>query len=1807
MVLTDVPRFRNELSKFILHELNHVCGNDCPYTEEIDMLVAHGLSLCETDLNRLQFLLKVYKPAHILVSGEMLKRDFTFLLELLSASSSESKYNDTQVILCLRIFALMISGSDKLKCSFSSSNLDKLTQIQSDIFERNYSSFHAYLSELGATSFNCLLTNSVLLAQGLCHLERGPISEKLVGATADKLKSFSRLYSKIMMHSDFPSRRLGVIFGVMSVVLEPDFVDIASRMLNQITPQNRNDDPFVGLLTSYCFRQWTIRVVKSTNKSLLNQLTSNDELAPIFEFIFHHQNDPIDAVREAVMDNFELLVSLLMKWPTVMVTPSPFLQSLLTRVVEQPLWMRNTLVLVHRFFSAVFKETNLTSEQTIEWLISAGFPLIDVANPSDLSSSAMPFFALGCTLILTAHDVALSQSAGEVFALFAVHFSSAESEAMRAWFLALVWMAKQLRGVSRAFLDKIFNLAPSLPLALIENYAQCFTEEGLSTLLHSYRYCLTKKGLKRSLITLPDLALISRALRSQDYQLNQQTVGAIESLFCQAHLNDADLINLFIEAVDIGTCCFDRAARSRMCITITRVTEYFLSLPGREKNAVKRSEIIENVIEAFRRVASAILRHLHTGGVALHTTNALAFLVSFIEVLLSNRTETGLSQPLALLCSAMSELTGGICEDFDSSVEVLLSSFMVGLWSTFSEDRENAHKLILWLHLLKYMKPAPLVHLWRRTLKEVARSVRPDVNVVGGHLVRTLLAAPPLPQMEVGMGEEIEVALLRIRVTACKAVATVHHLLSALDAQIRVAEAGRGGLLMVSATGPFYPLLNILRTLLHDPEHCVPSRWFFENPPLDSLPSFPAGDSICNRLLNIAMHVARICSFVVFHSSPEGILILVDEDRQHTKVIPSGAGKEGQWDKTEEFAALMDDSAADAELVSALRRVVERPEHLVVNCWRSVREVALLLGGRLTRDALLSDPLSPQIDFVQLNLIADFFISQLIRSRHPGAFELTASGFQSFCEILLSAQEYRDVCQWPEQWLSVVIADLTDVAILPVTSQIGRLPLKYLQDAAYCATRRSAGLPFFVQTLLVVLHKTGRLGDLLNRTASALLAEINREAEATTVPSTCNDQTSLSASERRLHAMNVLRTLVRDATIGPLMEVHLEIILACALQGLDSFFWMIRNAALMLYSALMERIFGVNRTRDCESKKNRMVSSVFFAKFPGMRNFLLKTIEEAIGGLHSPTMGRAKLFALLNLLRRLLPPIQQATTDGTIVQAFVPLVFRCAGAADIRIRLIAARAFVAVLQPACLPRVARRILLIVSPYFTTRQPPHLQTNFVHGMLLHLLEILKCEYFPVCDMDAMQNSPHYAYLSEISALLSNMVAVCIDSTSNLCPIIIQTCLACGLTFGLSNMFPVIKLKRCHPSSSPCALDSSTMELLIQLCNTFKKEDPSLQSVIKDVIDVASPELKRVALGLLVRRLNSNDVDFSRGRRLLWYEDAINLLSEISSSPFYTHPSGGHLDLSTCSSQLGDELIAFVNLSHQPYSLISFHTSQLLAYLAIASTSDQLKTHSKLLAQCNQLLTSIGGIPAHLGPLLTVYALVSQNKDEVLDFLARYIDPKQNCPYWSTRAEALLAVDRFLSQNTDNRTRVRRHLHINLAVLRNLVLETDDEVLMIASATAFKVLPKTDKFPQKPLPPVILPAFLFNFISIFKNCAVSTLLDWFHEDLLKEKTAHCGSLEAPARVFVTEGSTVSTSIMVFTTLLCSAIKKWALTSPQEDKITFTLDQIHRRGLAQLSSVLPSEEEFSHLSGNNSLLRMVTHLFARLLRDLEEESSL
>ncbi|VDN10616.1 unnamed protein product [Dibothriocephalus latus] len=539
--------------------------------------------------------------------------------------------------------------------------------------------------------------------------------------------------------------------------------------------------------------------------------------------------------------------------------------------------------------------------------------------------------------------------------------------------------------------------------------------------------------------------------------------------------------------------------------------------------------------------------------------------------------------------------------------------------------------------------------MWDTTLTQLVYSPRPNVNVVAPHMLRLLLHAPPHSIISADSG--LNPARLLTLPTPLRTFWTMHYLLDRLQNQTEVAESrsttlagGKysDGLLVVSVSGPFYALLGAFRSLLEvDSIEGQAAAWLFENPGTASLPL--DRKNIFDRFLALVPRIAGLCAAVVFHTSPEGVLVAPDNFGELVTLVA---------DKT--VAAVTDtcDShpkddtprsskpRASVDWEACVRRVMAEPEYLVVCCWRSVRELSAILGGPLIRCGChLSRSKFEQVSASQwltvhhLQDIADFFISQLMMSRHPGAFELTASGFENFCDILLSLPKLQ-VEKWPERWLSIMVADLTGVEVLPPpvcpTTPTGSTSLESSADSdavllrylgnnsskIYCATRRSAGLPFFIQALLVVLHKAHKAPNLLSTVVSALLTVVQCSSESNIQKTGISSSSAtLSAAERRLHATNVLRFLVRDATVGPNLSDYLEAILKCAIQGLDSSIWMIRNSSLMLYSTMMERIFGVNRTRDCESKKNRMSSSVFFAKFPGMRTFLLQSFEESLQGI----------------------------------------------------------------------------------------------------------------------------------------------------------------------------------------------------------------------------------------------------------------------------------------------------------------------------------------------------------------------------------------------------------------------------------------------------------------------------------------------------------------------------------------------------------------------------------------------------------------
>ena len=93
-----------------------------------------------------------------------------------------------------------------------------------------------------------------------------------------------------------------------------------------------------------------------------------------------------------------------------------------------------------------------------------------------------------------------------------------------------------------------------------------------------------------------------------------------------------------------------------------------------------------------------------------------------------------------------------------------------------------------------------------------------------------------------------------------------------------------------------------------------------------------------------------------------------------------------------------------------------------------------------------------------------------------------------------------------------------------------------------------------------------------------------------------------------------------------------------SITGFKARSWAERNAATLLFSALITRIFGVKREKDSDelSAKNCLTSRVFFHRYPSLHGFLLKCLEECVSTDKEVTAGTLELFPMLYPLLLLL-------------------------------------------------------------------------------------------------------------------------------------------------------------------------------------------------------------------------------------------------------------------------------------------------------------------------------------------------------------------------------------------------------------------------------------------------------------------------------------------------------------------------------------------------------------------------------------------
>lgn len=587
---------------------------------------------------------------------------------------------------------------------------------------------------------------------------------------------------------------------------------------------------------------------------------------------------------------------------------------------------------------------------------------------------------------------------------------------------------------------------------------------------------------------------------------------------------------------------------------------------------------------------------------------------------------------------------------------------------------------------------------------DLSTSTKPFDSVTSAHLLNLVLHEPDLIQALQHCVQEqpsdfqppspppqaSEPLILEL-----STLAVVRYLLHCLRSEVTRAESS---LLQAAASFPLYGRAHCITAVLQQLN-------------TKSLTETEQWQALVSELIAVCYRMSDVVSPVVQSSSPEG-LIPMDNDSEASaglqKILQEiqprdtndffTSARELDSEQTENLSQTQTTHTPSLDTGSESYRVTA--QMVLVCCWRSMKEVAMLLGQlcqSLPLDYTNEDGHrhAGLITEEQVEGVGLYFRQQLLQSRHRGAFELAYVGFVRLTDMLCRSGS-QALQRLPSRWLSEV---LEEVRSSDPSSKL-------------CATRRSAGIPFYIQALLSSEPKSSSC-SLLKMTMRELIAlatpSSERDTERATVP--------------QVHALNILRALYRDTRLGENVIPFVSDGMQAAVLGFTSPVWAVRNSSTLLFSTLITRIFGVKKGKDEHSKKNRMTGREFFTRFPALYPFLLNQLEKAAATVESDS-GQVKLhpslFLLLLVLSRLYPSPMDGSSSPLGLAPFTPFIIRCGHSAVYRTREMAARALVPFVLVTHVPSTVYELLQDLPP----EPGPKIQHNHIHGTLLQVLFLLR---------------------------------------------------------------------------------------------------------------------------------------------------------------------------------------------------------------------------------------------------------------------------------------------------------------------------------------------------------------------------------------------------------------------------------------------------------------------------------------------------
>ncbi|GAA51996.1 thyroid adenoma-associated protein homolog [Clonorchis sinensis] len=648
---------------------------------------------------------------------------------------------------------------------------------------------------------------------------------------------------------------------------------------------------------------------------------------------------------------------------------------------------------------------------------------------------------------MCAADPSLAIYVAELYVLIANRLLVTSASLLRSWLKPLVTLAEQDyetygASINQYILPKLASVDLSLLSEMIETINESQPNVCISLLFGCYRLALRagQKGRNRFTFGLPSCySLLRRILTCHDMQAR---VDALEFLRtatqgCKDPNELMQLVDIFFSFLRVNLWEPQRSVRQQISYVIYVVTKALLGgfSKAKAKNTLDSTETVATFEPRDRLLplTALLLQGLYPGVPAARMSLSLSGLYNLVIALNESVGDSHKANDYILGLfgrAARLSLDIGFSDMKDDSCEFALHStgikqfssrLFVGLCSPYEDDREYALQIYLSTGLASKMAPELISRLWRESLTVFATSARPDISPLAWQCIRLAINAVPESSVDEDtstLKNSKDDPLLQLNLTTPpreRLLLAVDCLLNSVETQLHSAETVPfEGLLAVAASKPFYAMLSAVRSILSNSaagvtQSCdksnqgkiIPVRRL-GNHRIDRVDvsvdaeqlfgGLSEATSIADRIIGLALRISGLLLPILSNAAPEG----------HLPGAEDGMGV--TFDPIEDL---------DPDVLSDASETRKFPEYLTVCCWRSVRELSLLLGVCLPQIAGLMpvhtpatsikspSASGPKLSDDQILKISQFFCTQLLCGRHRGALEQCSIGFSRFCSSLL--------------------------------------------------------------------------------------------------------------------------------------------------------------------------------------------------------------------------------------------------------------------------------------------------------------------------------------------------------------------------------------------------------------------------------------------------------------------------------------------------------------------------------------------------------------------------------------------------------------------------------------------------------------------------------------------------------------------------------------------------------------------------------------------------------------------------------------